>query len=201
MATLAILTFLALTLTISTWIHAPPGLFFAFVMLNGIAQAGAGSYLQTAIIAVASLFGPSAVQSMMSGQASVGVAVSGVQVISTLASTRGKGPPSSLAASSPEESSAFTFFLLSTLFLIFSAAAQSWLVKLPAYACLMDQYKHINAVSQGGVDADEHSGLVSPSRTHSQASDRKEQIIRVTKANAIYNLAVAYVFAVTLVCI
>ncbi len=190
---------LSFALTISTYIHPSPGVFFAFVLLNGMAQAAAGSYLQTSVIAVASLFGPSALQAMMSGQAAVGVAVSGVQVLSSAASTRGTSPSSSSVASSPEEGSAFAFFGLSTLFLVFSAAAQSWLVKLPAYTSLMDRIKHINTVSHGGEDPNESSGLILSPQTQVFVSDKREQIIRVTKANITYNIAVAYVFAVTLV--
>ena len=41
-------------LTLSTYFHPPAEVFFVFIILNGIAQAAAGSYLQTSIIAVAS---------------------------------------------------------------------------------------------------------------------------------------------------
>ncbi|KAJ7591507.1 hypothetical protein C8J56DRAFT_1047713 [Mycena floridula] len=54
------------------------GLFFAFVLLN----AGCGAYLETA-----SRFGPTAMQTIMSGQAAVAVTVSSVQVVSAIAST------------------------------------------------------------------------------------------------------------------
>ncbi|OBZ76440.1 Nucleoside transporter FUN26 [Grifola frondosa] len=134
---LAVLSFM---LTMSTYMHPHPGIFFAFVLLNAIAQAAAGSYLQTAVVAIASLFGPSAMQAVMSGQAAVGVAVSGVQVLSAAASMRGSPAPEVVVAeTNPEENSAFIFFGLSTLFLIASAAIHSWLVSLPSYKAIVEQ--------------------------------------------------------------
>lgn len=167
------------------------------MLLNAIAQAAVGSYLQTSIIAVASLFGPSALQAMMSGQAAVGVAVSGVQVISSAISSRRSHPSEVSLASSPEESSAFVFFGLATLFLLGSAVVETWLIKLPAYTSVMGQFEHINAVVNGAENSDENSGLISTNQSFTQS--KKDQITRVAKANMKYNVAVAYVFIVTLV--
>ncbi len=69
-------------LTLSTFVDLPEGLFITFVILTGVALAGAGAYLQTSVIAVASLFGPSIIQSMMSGQAIIAVILSSVQLLS-----------------------------------------------------------------------------------------------------------------------
>ena len=42
----------AFLLTISTFMHPPAALFFVFVQVMGIVGAGAGSYYQTAILAI-----------------------------------------------------------------------------------------------------------------------------------------------------
>ena len=60
------------------------------MLLNGVCQAAAGSYLQTAVVAVAARLGAPALQAVMSGQAAVAVAISGVQLLSALASVRAR---------------------------------------------------------------------------------------------------------------
>lgn len=154
-------------------------------MLNAIAQAAAGSYLQTSIIAVASLFGPTALQSIMSGQAAIAVAVSGVEVVSAAISLHSTPPtPGVLAESEPEEKSAFIFFALSTMFYLVSAGAHVQLTRLPAYHELMGRLNHASyqTAPSGGIH-----------------EEKKYQLIRIAKANAVFNFAVAYVFIVTLV--
>lgn len=91
--TILTLSFLSLLLTLSTFTHLPTPLFVSFILLNGILQAAAGSYLQTAVVAVASLFGPATMQAVMGGQAAVAVAVSTVQVLSAGASLHALPPP------------------------------------------------------------------------------------------------------------
>lgn len=188
-------------LTMSTYFHPPPTLFFTFVLLNGIAQATAGSYLQTAVVAVASLFGHTAMQSVMTGQAAVGVVVSGLQVLSAAASTRsaGTGEPVD-ATSEPEEDSAFTFFAVSTLFLIVTIGVYSWLVSLPDYKALVRQTASAprSETLRDSENLDEASGFLA-SENHVKKSDSKDFMWRLTKMNAEFNIAVAYVFVVTLV--
>ncbi|KAI0796511.1 nucleoside transporter-domain-containing protein [Abortiporus biennis] len=192
-----ILSFLMFSLTMSTYVRISPGTFFGFVLLNGIAQAAAGSYLQTSVVAVASLFGPAAMQSIMSGQAAVGVAVSAVQVISSATATRDSPPRPSISGSEPEEDSAFAFFGISTAFFLISAIAYSTLIGLPAYRAVIDRFKHANDVTHGDMFHDNLDMGVSSSAI-SIPAEKKEQIIRVSKANMIYYIAVAYVFVVTL---
>lgn len=185
--------------TVSTFFQAPAGLFFAFVILNGIAQASAGSYLQTSIIAVASLFGPTAMQAVMSGQAAVGVAVSAVQVISAATSVHGVPSPQQAVGWKPEERSALAFFALSTVFLVFSAGAHAYLIRLPSYKAVVGQFSHIRQAARSDAhDLEEDSSLISSS-PRINAAEKREQILRVSKSNIIYNLGVAYVFVVTLV--
>ena len=199
LAALAVLSFM---LTASTFTHPAAGGFFAFVLLNAIGQAAAGSYLQTAVVAVASLFGPSAMQAVMSGQAAVAVVISGVQVLSAAASVHGSKPEAVALASSsePEERSAFIFFGLSTVFLVVCAAVHSWLVSLPAYKSVVSQ-----TMSRERLDVAEGTGLLEESASsgdddrHHGKSGQKNHVIRIAKTNTVFNFAVGYVFVVTLV--
>lgn len=134
---------------------------------------------------------------MMSGQAAVAVAVSGVQVLSAAASLWGL-PREAISAyvsdGSAEERSAFIFFGLSTMFLIASVVTHGWLISMPVYktiaAPLEQQSKDLR-------DGGERQGLVSSGPT--KFSDEKGRILRIAKANITYEFAVAYVFMVTLV--
>ncbi|EMD40447.1 hypothetical protein CERSUDRAFT_148466 [Gelatoporia subvermispora B] len=196
------LTLLSFLLTLSTYIHAPAALFSAFVLLNGIAQAAAGSYLQTAVVAIASLFGPRTMQAVMSGQAAVGVAVSAVQVISAATSLNGPAPSMSPAieardASEPEETSAFIFFALSTLFLLVAAGAYCMLVRLPMYKYVVERSQMAGGHTPG------MPGQLDDAETdfepHQRARhDGKSDMVRLAKLNLPYNVAVACVFAITL---
>jgi len=135
---------------------------------------------------------------MMSGQAAVAVAVSGVQVISAAASVWGK-PRTFRGDGTAEERSAFTFFALSTLFLVFSAGAHAWMLRMPIYehvvAPLERQQKKIMNVD---ANEDERLGLVSTDHENSFALE-KANALRIAKLNISYEVAVAYVFMVTLV--
>ncbi|KAJ7179489.1 nucleoside transporter-domain-containing protein [Mycena filopes] len=192
------LSFLTFLLTISTFTHPSPGVFFAFVLFNGSVQAALGAYLQTAVIVIASLFGPTAIQAVMSGQAGVAVAVSGVQVFSAVASVWGRSRETvmaELSSGEPAERSAFIFFSLSTVFLIASAAAHGWLVTMPAYKAVAGSLEHQKGADES-ADSDELRGLVSTGRNESL--DERGQIWRVAKANVTYEVAVSLVFLVTL---
>lgn len=127
----------------------------------------------------------------MSGQAFVGVVVSGVQVLSSLASVssaraaadEGRDYDESKAASR----SAALFFGLSTLFLCATLYASAWLARLPVYKTV------VRPLEQGKRN-------VSSTSVHEQHDIAHDgpRILRVLKANAPYELAVAYVFLITL---
>ena len=195
---------LSLLLTTSTYARPPPGAFFAFVLLNAVCQAAAGSYLQTAVVAVAALFGPPAMQAVMSGQAAVAVAISGVQLLSALASVRaGSGAAAQIEAddSAAAERSAFAFFGLSTVFLVVCVGVHLWLVSLPAYKAVAGK-RGASSGAEGtgllaavaGDDAD-----VDPVEERAHSKSEKGQVVRIARENATFNFAVAYVFTVTLV--
>jgi len=198
---LSCLAILTAALTISTWMHPAPAVFFAFVLLNGIAQAAAGSYLQTSVIAVASLFGHKAMQATMSGQAAVGVVVSGVQVLSAAASTRiapvlEVSARATVVSRTPEETSASLFFGLSTIFLIVTMGVHTWMMSLPAYKALIARPRFNSRVSES-ESTEEIRGLTS-GLPETKKQTGKGQILRLAKLNLPYNFAVAYVFAITL---
>ncbi|KAL1743895.1 nucleoside transporter-domain-containing protein [Schizophyllum fasciatum] len=191
--TLIGLAILSAFLSISTFIRIPPGLFFACVLLNAIIQAGLGSFLQTSAIAVASLFGPPAVQAMMAGQAAIAVAISTVQVISaTLSVWAHKDSATVTSDGSAEARSAFVFFSLSALYLLLVAAAHAWMVAQPEYRSVTAA---LEPSHKANGSADERRALVSSGPTGQSGS---AQIWRVAKSNALYEIAVSYVFAVTL---
>lgn len=174
-------------LTLSTTISSSPGVFFAFVLLNGIAQAAAGSYLQTSVVAIASLFGRPAMQAMMAGQAFVGVVVSGVQLLSSAASIRAAGIAAAHAQDydegAAETRAAVLFFGLSTVFLCFTLGAEAWLVRMPDYQAIASQLEQAKARGEENALDLKHE---------------KGRILRVAKKNFQYEFAVGYVFAVTL---
>ncbi|KAL5508572.1 hypothetical protein ACEPAH_6191 [Sanghuangporus vaninii] len=183
----ALLAVLVGLLTLSTTTSFSPGLFFSFVLLNGILQAGAGSYLQTAVVAVASLFGSATMQAVMAGQAFVGVVVSAVQLLSAIASVRASA--SARAANveydegAAEARAAALSFGLSTLFLCVTIGTQLWLVGMPEYKAVMRPTEHAKRDDQS---------------THNEILQEKGRILRVAKANYEFEIAVCYVFAVTL---
>ena len=191
----------------------PPSLFFPFVIVNAIAQAGAGSYLQTSVVAIASLFGPATMQAVMSGQAAVAIVVSSVQVISASASLRTSSARAAAIAGNgdTEARSAFIFFALSTVFLVATAGANVWLTRMPAFRAIVapaagDEPHYARARSLS-VDQSERRPLVSDAadlsasgvHEHAHIGDKKSRILRIAKKNVLYELAVAYVFVITLV--
>ncbi|KAG6833854.1 hypothetical protein H0H87_011788 [Tephrocybe sp. NHM501043] len=191
------LSILCLVLTLSTYVRVPAALFFTLILSIGAAQAALGSYLQTSVVAVASLYGPQALQAMMSGQAAVAVVVSSVQVLSS-ALFLWKATPEKIAANAidgeAEKDSARVFFALSTLFLVLSAFAHKVLVSKPTYKTLVGPLEQKFLPETGTIEA---SQLLTSHGRESYTTE-KDRIIRVAKANIVYELAVAYVFIVTL---
>lgn len=164
----------------------------------GITQAGLGSYLQCSVIQVASLFGPVAVSATMQGQAAVAVVVSGIQVISAIGSiwTEDNDPSSKAApeGGDPASRSASVFFTISALFMVATMAGHTWLANTPDYQSVtapLERRKY------GGGTVGETTGLVS--RGRDEHDDHKSRLFRILKVNALYEIAVALVFTVTLV--
>ncbi|KAF7980928.1 hypothetical protein HWV62_36143 [Athelia sp. TMB] len=196
--TLAFLTFM---LAMTTFMHTSRSFFVSFVLANSILQATANAYFQPAAIALASLFGPIAVQTVMSGQGAIGVIVSLIQVLSATASVWGTSPgtPSALAEDGAAEArSAFAFLGLSSIFLVGVTASFAWLTVQPAYKAVIDPFEHRQRrVRSLSASMSERVGLISGGPI--AASETKGQIMRVAKANITYEIAVAYTLIVTLV--
>ena len=185
----------------TTFMHTSRSFFVSFVLANSILQATANAYFQPAAIALASLFGPIAVQTVMSGQGAIGVIVSSIQVLSATASVWGTSPdtPSALAEDGAAEArSAFAFLGLSSIFLVGVTAAFAWLTVQPAYKAAIDPFEHRQRrVRSTSASMSEREGLISGGQT--VASETKGQIMRVARANITYEIAVAYTLIVTLV--
>jgi hypothetical protein len=164
---------------LSTWIpNVPQTPFFYLVLLAGAIQSGAGSYMNTAVFALGALFGPTALQSAMAGQAAAGVLVSIVQLITTYSALRAPGNDSSGAA-------AFWFFTFSTAFMLVSLFSHAYVARQRAFRRVVEPFEEEQIARSGGA-----AGM---------GKDELRHIARVTKANVIYNATVAFVFATTLV--
>ena len=133
----------------------------------------------------------------MAGQAAVAVVVSGVQVISSAASVAGKSH-TFISDGSAEEQSAFIFFALSTVFLLVSAGVHTWLIRMPVYKLVAASLERKSKKNQAdAVQDEEHRELIPSGSTALQSN--KANVIRVAKINIVYEVAVAYIFLVTLV--
>lgn len=195
------LTILNFCLTLSTFFTPSSSVFFAFIVFNGAAQAVAGSYIMNSVLAVASLFGPLAIQTMISGQAAIAIVISTVQVIGTISALKSEQGSLKESDGSAEERSAFFFFTLSTLFVILSGFAHHWLVSTP-------EYRHVAAsLERGGKQStseigheSERLGLISRRvSTLSAFEDGMSNTLRVARQNIVYEASIVLVFLVTLV--
>ncbi|KAG1753737.1 nucleoside transporter-domain-containing protein [Suillus paluster] len=198
-------TLVIVLLFLSTFVHYQPSTFFFFAILCSILLAIFVSYLSTAAFAGASLFGAPYMQSVISGQAAIGVVVSVVQVATSALSVWGSTSEAiatfisndGVGDGKAEEDSARAFFGISAIFMISTFIAYAWMARLSVYIDTVGILEQ-NAKLDGALDsADEMGGLVF--RSTAQASlDERNQILRVFKANIIYEFAVAYVYVVTL---
>jgi equilibrative nucleoside transporter 1/2/3 len=194
MLCLALLTCL---LTLSTFIHLSDGIFATFIITTAIALACCGAYLQTSVVAVASLFGPTVIQSLISGQAVVAVILSAVQLISATGSLHSSqaGPAEGVA----ETKSARLFFGISTSFLFACGAANAWMTRLPSFkAVVPDDEPWIRRRLSLSPDPRSPS-LGSPHLGALESKANWDRILSVARRNILYEIAVAYVFMTTLV--
>lgn len=168
-----------------------------FIIAAGIALAAAGSYMQTSVTAVASLFGPTVLQSLMSGQGLVAVILSTVQFISATTSLRISevGPTDGVA----ETRSARLFLGISTIYLFACVAANAWMTRLPSYRAVVPNDE---PWIRRRLSVSASLGSPIPSSRSASVPDSKAMwngILRVARRNIIYELAVTCVFMVTLV--
>lgn len=128
----------------------------------------------------------------MSGQAAIGVLVSVIQVISSVAGVK-SGARSSQEEDEAPVRAAFLFLSISTLFLALALMLHGWLVTIPAYQVVVVSFEVAS-------NDEEREGLVTgdPTTGRSAKGTEKHQILNVAKLNASYNIAVTYTFLVTL---
>jgi equilibrative nucleoside transporter 1/2/3 len=201
----ASVTFIIVLLFFSTFGNYQPSTFFFFAILCAISLAICVSYLSTATFAGASLFGAPYMQSMISGQAAIAVVVSVVQVI-TLTLSVWDSTPEAIAAfisndgigdGTTEQDSARTFFGISALFMISTFMAYAWMAQLPAYKATVGILER-NAKLEGDLGSVDETGRLVFHDTDQASLEERNQIIRVFKANIVYEFALAYVFVITL---
>jgi equilibrative nucleoside transporter 1/2/3 len=201
-----LVTFLAATphITLSS------GLLFSLVLVNGALQAILGAYLQTSIVALASAFGPDAIASYMTGGALVAVGVSLLKLLTAYGSllTPGIDSPNTGPdrASTLElhggaaASGATAYFCIAAGFISSGIAAYAYLdPKIPRDSPLKEDTEVDQ--DESGAESDEPTEvdylLGRGSRTPVPISSTSIWI--VARKNACYNIAVFYVFVVTLV--
>ena len=192
------LALLTCALTIFTFTDLPESTFATLIIATGISLAACGAYLQTSVIAVASLFGPTVIQSMMSGQGLVAVVLSTVQLISATGSLHASqvGPADGVA----ERRSARLFFGISAAFLLACYVANAWMTRLPSFWAVVPVSDGSWKRRRLSVSADPRSPVIDA--PHINVPDSKElwdRILSVARRNITYEIATAYVFIITLV--
>ncbi|KAF8450333.1 nucleoside transporter-domain-containing protein [Boletus edulis BED1] len=200
--TIIVMILLVTSLCFSTFIRGTPLGFFSFALFSAATLAAASGYQCTAVYAGAALLGAPYLQTVISGQAAVAVAVSVVQVVSTLISLWGSSPePGSMKVTmanagddQAEEIAARIFFGVSTIFLCIILAAYAWLTRRPFYKSVISTLEPHYETG----DIDERTGLVEDDRRNSPTTKSSSNVYRVFKQNVTFMFSIAYVFAVTL---
>ncbi|KAG6812840.1 hypothetical protein H0H92_015938 [Tricholoma furcatifolium] len=180
------LSFSCLLLTFCTFISLTGGAFFVFILVTGAIQTALVSDMLVSVVAVASLFGPQAMQSMMSGQAAIAVIVNGMQVSLSSAIFLWRDVPDNIAANTAEQAekdSARIFFVLSTLFLILCAFAHSLLVSEATYKALVIPLLQKDIPGTGSTAEDQL--LIFWEELRGREWDR---VLRIAKANITFEL-------------
>ena len=206
MVVLIILIFL---LALSPILPFQGGAFFFFVIVNVNIQSGVVAYLQTAVIGLAALFGPQAVQSTFSGQAGVAVVISIFQLLSVAASLGQEG--ASMALILPQYTknsaslslSAYLFFGISTGCMVLALVSHTLLVRTAAYRKVMQPLDAARRALREderirAAEVSEHAPLLSRRDRSRPAANISPW--EIGKNNVVYNLALSYVLVITLVC-
>jgi equilibrative nucleoside transporter 1/2/3 len=198
-----LITFLAITPRLSL----SPGIFFAIVLTNGALQATSGAWFQTSVVALASVFGPDAIAAYMTGGALVAVGVSMLKLVTVHTSlnsgdSESYGPelsmnpfdnPSVLDAGT----SSVIYFSIAAAFIGSGIVAYAYLhPKIPQEAQKEPPRLEVDNSDTESLptEVDYLLGRVSTPIQMSNAS-----IWIVARKNAYYNIAVFYVFVVTMV--
>jgi equilibrative nucleoside transporter 1/2/3 len=205
-----LVTFLAITPRISL----PPGLFFSAILADGALQAALGAWFQISVVALASVFGPDAIASYMTGGALVAVGVSVLKLVTAYSAIRHKYDRNQAFARAHARILANLVEDLdegnaaSDSIVYFSVAAASIVSGIAAYAYLYpkipDDIIEADRPQLDRVESDFDNeptevdyllGRVSTTPIPMSSTS----IWIVARKNAYYNIAVFYVFVVTLV--
>jgi len=201
MSVIAMLVF-ATFLCLSTFNRGTPFAFFAFALFNAACMAAAASYLSTSVYAGASVLGTSFLQPVLTGQAAIAVAVSAVQVASSMIALWVSSPKIVLTDimradsrdSQAEEIAARIIFGIGAIFLCITLVAYLWLTRQPFYklvASTLEQYRKFG-------DPDELTVLVTDHRRNA-STVTTSHVYQVFRKNSIFMFSLAYVFIVSLV--
>ena len=141
-------------LYISTFItDINPSLFFGLAISNGVLQSCINSYFQTSLVAIASWFGPLALQSMFSGQAAVAVIISALQLLSAIGSLQRVESISWRASWNPftgrssVDRAASTFFLVTTAGMMVAIISHAYLTRMSIYKEVSIEFEGKSAIS------------------------------------------------------
>ena len=196
----AVIAFSNILLALSPILPIEGATFFTFVILNGMVQACAGSFLQSAVVGLTALFGSDALAAMFTGQAVVGVGVSAVQYVS--AATTSSLPPPHVTAGEPIDLSifAFIFFSLAGGCMVLSAVIHAHLRRLPFYHTVVDPFERQKGmiVEEEVGDGDVRENEPFLARSVELQVPASISVKRMARKNALYNFTVAWVFIVTL---
>ncbi|KAJ1308563.1 hypothetical protein OPQ81_004262 [Rhizoctonia solani] len=200
------LALLFFALTLSTASSTSATAYFTLIMIIDALLGLSASLLSMAVVALAALFGPTAMQACFAGQAAVGVVVSLVQFMGALIADTDS--PTGDAKPGPT----IIFFGLSTAFVLLSLMAHTALLRTPEYTefvqkweagkvLLVEEPEGTVYVDEEEEDQDEHRRILSPGDELGVEVPQvkgRVSIWEVAKINRLYNLAVGFCFAVTL---
>ena len=138
-------------------------------------------------------------QAVASGQAAIGVAVSGIQLLSALASANASASRTTATEEGAEARTAFEYFALSMVFYIFSAWAYVWLMRTPEYQEIKGSYlsRRFSISMSQSFTADDDGVALASEQPRSTASSPVARAISMIKTNLPFNFAVAWTFLVT----
>ncbi|SCZ98680.1 BZ3500_MvSof-1268-A1-R1_Chr7-1g09240 [Microbotryum saponariae] len=185
-----------------------PYLFFSVLITTTLVLAASASFLQNAVVALSSKFGPARLQGILSGQGAIGLAVAMIQFVAAYTSFKTEeGEPLMFEAFTSQtrffkagkisrrgpvpsaglRNSAFTFFIAIGAFAFIALLSYLILLRLPLYRLVMRSLGTQDDGERGPNDA---------------AGDSKtpnlKKIEKIEKKVRKYGIAMFFVFGVTL---
>jgi equilibrative nucleoside transporter 1/2/3 len=186
---------------------SPPGLLATLILLAAV-LAGATSYLQSSVFAIASLWGSREILAVMSGQGGIAVLISLVQVyLAILAAYASKGPQSDEPQDGRTDKatiiSGMGLWLLGTLSLGACIYARRRITRQRHFERTVDvdaaeQYEEIDQTDPIAVDDEAEVDPLAKS-VLSVRDTGERRTMNVFKKNLLLEFSVAWVFVVTLV--